>query len=308
MRIGTYVFEDQQRLGVIKETIIYDIQRSYLEYCSSLHKPAALFRAYSSMLEMLRAGETALISAQESIQYVQDKISLEEQASRMLVHDLDAVTLLAPLSNPGKLVAVGGNFPAAGKLAAPDYPIIFLKPASTITGPGTPIIVTRLTTCVSYEVELAVVIGRQVRRCEEADAMSYVAGFCLANDLGDRLLEKRTSQWTTGKMFDTFTPLGPVIITPDGLPDIHDLDMETRVNDQLVQKGNTSSMFFDVSRLVSYISHLTTLAPGDVILTGSPKMIEGETPPAVALKPGDRVVVAIEGMGELSNPVEAETE
>ena len=151
-------------------------------------------------------------------------------------------------------------------------------------------------------------IGKQARRCDEAEAMSSVAGFCLANDVGDRLLEKRTSQWTTGKMFDTFTPLGPVIFTPDELPNTHDLCMETRVNDQLVQKGNTSNMFFDVSQLVSYISHLTTLAPGDIILTGSPKMINGVTLPAVALKPGDRVVVAIEGMGELVNPVEAELE
>jgi 2-keto-4-pentenoate hydratase/2-oxohepta-3-ene-1,7-dioic acid hydratase in catechol pathway len=308
MQVGTYIHEEQQRLGVVKGKNIYDIQRSYLAYCSALHKPALLFRSYSSMLEMLTGGDAALLRAIESTQFVQEKIPLEEQVSRKLVHDLIAVHLQAPISNPGKLIAVGGNYPAAGKLKSPDYPIIFLKPASTITGAGMPIKVSSQTTSVSYEVELAVVIGMSAHRINEADAMNYVAGFCLANDVGDRVLEKRTSQWTTGKMFDTFTPLGQVIFTRDELRYTHHLNMETRVNDIQVQKGNTSSMFFDISQLVSYISHLTTMAPGDIILTGSPKLIDGDTPPAVSLKPGDRVVVAIEGMGELVNPVEAELE
>jgi acylpyruvate hydrolase len=124
--------------------------------------------------------------------------------------------------------------------------------------------------------------------------------------LGDRLLEKRTTQWTSGKMFDSFTPIGPALVTPDELPDIHFLPMETWVNDQLVQKGNTGEMFFDPFSLVSYLSHLTTLEPGDIILTGSPKLLDGEQAPAISLKPGDTVSVTIGALGGLINPVQEE--
>ena len=156
---------------------------------------------------------------------------------------------------------------------------------------------------VAYEVELAVVIGKRGRNLSSKDALSVVAGYTLANDLGDRLLEKRTSQWTSGKMFDTFTPMGPYLVTPDELPDPGNLEMFTRVNDQVVQRGNTSQMFFDVPQLVSYLSTLTTLEPGDVILTGSPKLMDGEPNPLVKLKPGDVVEVNIEQLSSLVNPV-----
>jgi 2-keto-4-pentenoate hydratase/2-oxohepta-3-ene-1,7-dioic acid hydratase in catechol pathway len=308
MRLVTYQYKQQLCLGEIQENKVYDIQRSYIEYCSALLKNAALVGSFSRMEAILAAGEEAIGVARDCIRFVQDKFTREEQGSRGLVHDQHEITLQAPISNPGKLIAVGGNFPAAGKLSPPDYPIIFLKPASTIIGPGGSILVSSFTASVSYEVELVVVIGRCAHRVAEAHALDYVAGYSLANDMGDRLLEKRTSQWTTGKMFDTFTPLGPVILTPDELPDTHDLSMETLVNGLQVQKGNSGDMFFDVSQLLSYISHLTTLQPGDLILTGSPKLIAGETPPAVSLKPGDTVRVSIAGLGELLNPVEAEPE
>ncbi len=150
------------------------------------------------------------------------------------------------------------------------------------------------------------VIGRTGRHLSPDEASTYIAGYTIANDLGDRLLEKRTSQWTSGKMFDTFTPMGPVIFTPDELNNIGHLVMTTTVNGQVVQKGCTCEMFFDVSHLVSELSDLTTLQPGDVILTGSPKLIDGQPNPQVNLKPGDTVEVCIEGIGTLSNPVIAE--
>ncbi len=121
------------------------------------------------------------------------------------------------------MICIGGNFPASGKLTAPDYPVVFLKPASTITGPGMPVWVSELTTSVAYEVELVVVIGKRARNVAAEDASNHIAGFTLANDIGDRLLEKRTSQWTSGKMFDTFTPLGPAVVTPDEIADTHNL-------------------------------------------------------------------------------------
>ena len=169
-----------------------------------------------------------------------------------------------------------------------------------------PIWLTEMTTNVGYEVELAVIIAKRAHQVGIMEALSCIGGYTLANDVGDRNLEKRTSQWTSGKMFDSFTPLGPALLTPDELPDFHALKMETWVNDRQVQKGTLGEMFFPPDYLVSYISHLTTLEPGDIILTGSPKLMDGELAPAVALKAGDTVRITIDGLGELSNPVKDE--
>jgi 2-keto-4-pentenoate hydratase/2-oxohepta-3-ene-1,7-dioic acid hydratase in catechol pathway len=161
---------------------------------------------------------------------------------------------------------------------------------------------------VTYEVELAVVIGKRGRNLTLQETLSVIAGYTIANDLGDRLLEKRTSQWTSGKMFDTFTPMGPILITPEDLINTSNLALFTKVNDRIVQKGNSSQMFFDVPQLISYLSTLTTLDPGDVVLTGSPKLMDGEPNPYVVLKPGDFVQVGIETIATLTNPVIAEKE
>jgi acylpyruvate hydrolase len=301
MRLVTYSRNNESRLGVLLDKKVVDVQSAYQRYCHATNQPTTWINSYSSMLDFLKAGKDGLKVLIETIQFAQTKMIKDKD----VLFDLDDVTLLAPLSNPGKVICIGGNFPAAGKLT-PDYPIIFLKPASTITGPGMPVWVSELTANVAYEVELAVVIGKRARKVTAGDAMNYVAGFTLANDLGDRVLEKRTSQWTTGKMFDSFTPLGPVILTPDEIADVNNLPMETWVNDQQVQKGNAGEMFFDVDYLVSYISTLTTLEPGDIILTGSPKLINGEPAPSVNLKSGDTVKISVGGLGELTNPVQEE--
>ena len=161
---------------------------------------------------------------------------------------------------------------------------------------------------VAYEVELAVVIGKRGRNLPLQDTLSVIAGYTIANDLGDQLLEKRTSQWTSGKMFDTFTPMGPVMITPEELTNTSNLSLFTKVNERIVQKANTSQMFFDVPQLISYLSTLTTLDPGDVILTGSPKLMDGEPNPIIVVRPGDCVQVGIETIATLTNPVTAEKE
>jgi acylpyruvate hydrolase len=166
-----------------------------------------------------------------------------------------------------------------------------------------PVWIPAIASSVACEVELAVVIGRRAHNLAEEDTSAYIAGYTLANDIGDRLLEKRTSQWTSGKMFDSFTPMGPAIVTSDEIENPHNLRMQTHVNDQQVQTGNTGEMFFTVSYLVRYLSTLTTLEPGDLILTGSPKMMGTEAGPSVSLKPGDTVRISIDCLGELVNPV-----
>ena len=302
MRLVTYMRNNESRLGVLLDKKVVDVQSAYQEYCRATHQQALLTNYYDSMLDYLKAGTDALKLLTETIQFAQTKMTEDKD----FLFDLDDVILLAPISNPGKVICIGGNFPAAGKLTAPDYPIVILKPASTITGQGMPVWVSEITSNVAYEVELVVVIGKRARNVKIGDASNYIGGFTLANDLGDRVLEKRTSQWTTGKMFDSFTPLGPVTFSLDEISHTNNLPMETWVNNQQVQKGNTSEMFFDVEYLVSYISTLTTLEPGDIILTGSPKMMNGEPAPSVTLRPGDTVRISVDGVGELVNPIQEE--
>ncbi len=304
MRLVTYMRNSKSRLGVLLDKKVVDVQSAYQAYCRAAHQPATLTSYYDSMLDYLKAGTDALKVLTEIIQFAQTIMTEEKD----VLFDLDDVILLTPISNPGKVICIGSNFPAAGKLTAPDFPVIFLKPASTLTGSGMPVWVSEITSNVAYEVELVIVIGKRARKVKAGNASKYIAGFTLANDLGDRVLEKRTSQWTTGKMFDSFTPLGPIIITPDEIGDTQNLPMETWVNNQQVQKGNTSEMFFDVEYLVSYISTLTTLEPGDLILTGSPKMMNGEAAPSVTLRPGDTVRISVDGLGELINPIQEESQ
>jgi acylpyruvate hydrolase len=304
MRLVTYRRNNETRLGVLLDKKVVDVQLALQHYCQSTDQPAIRINYFASMLDMLKAGKDALKVLGEVILFAQTKMTDQKE----ILFDLNGVTLLAPLLNPGKIICIGGNYPAAGKLTAPDYPVAFLKPASTITGFGMPVWISDLTKNVAYEVELAVVIGKRARKVKPGDASNYIAGFTLANDLGDRVLEKRTSQWTSGKMFDSFTPLGPVMVTPDEIMETHNLAMETWVNDQQVQKGNTGEMFFDVEYLINYLSTLTTLEPGDIILTGSPKLMNGEPIPSLNLKPGDTVRISVEGLGELTNQIQEETQ
>lgn len=299
MRLVTYSRDNESHLGILLGKNVVDVRSAYQKYCNATNRSATWINSFDSMLDLLKAGKDAFKALTETIQWAQPKMTEEKD----ILFELEDIMLLTPLSNPGKVICIGGNFPAAGKSSAPDYPIVFLKPASTITGPGMPVLVSKIMANVAYEVELVVVIGGRAHNVSPEDALNYVAGFTLANDLGDRVLEKRSSQWTSGKMFDSFTPLGPVIVTPDEIVDTHNLRMETRVNNQQVQKGNTGEMFFDVEYLVSYSSTLTTLEPGDIILTGSPKLMNGEPAPSVTLKAGDTIRISVEGLGELINPV-----
>ncbi len=212
---------------------------------------------------------------------------------------LSDVTLLAPCK-PTKIVAVGRNYAAhAAEHGAeiPKEPLLFLKPPSSVIGPGGVIIYPRhLSQRVEHEAELAVVIGRRARRVSPEEAGSYILGYTCANDVTARDLQRRDGQWTRGKGFDTFCPLGPWIV-PDLDP--RDLLIRCLVNGEVRQKGRTSRMIFAVPVLIAYISAVMTLEPGDVILTGTPA---GVGP----LQPGDRVTVEIEGIGSLANTVIAQ--
>jgi 2-keto-4-pentenoate hydratase/2-oxohepta-3-ene-1,7-dioic acid hydratase in catechol pathway len=210
---------------------------------------------------------------------------------------------------PGKIVCVGLNYHS--HLAeigepVPDYPILFHKPSTSIIGHEEPIVLPRVSRQVDFEGELAVVIGRSGKYIPESQALSHVAGYMCANDVSAHDIEFRTSQWTSGKMLDTFCPLGPVLVTADKVPDPNRLHLQTILNGQTMQDACTSDMVFPVPFLVSYISSLATLEPGDVILTGTPGGIGCNRRPQVFLKAGDHLSIQIDAIGTLVNPVIAE--
>jgi 2-keto-4-pentenoate hydratase/2-oxohepta-3-ene-1,7-dioic acid hydratase in catechol pathway len=215
------------------------------------------------------------------------------------------IRLLSPVLRPSKVIGAGMNyrsFVAQLDEDAPSHPVLFHKTSSSLIGDGGSIVVPPITTQAIPEGELAVVIGKRCKNLTQADALAHIAGFTCANDVSARDLEFRTSQWTSGKMLDTFCPLGPVLVTPDEFSNVGDVGLRTSINGEVVQAGRTSEMIFDVDCLISEISRLVTLEPGDVILTGTPSDL-GAVDPPVRLQAGDVVSVEIDGIGVLSNPV-----
>lgn len=214
--------------------------------------------------------------------------------------------LHAPLI-PGKIIAIGRNYAEHAKetgSALPDKPLIFAKFPSSVIGPGDAITWREsITTQVDWEVELAVIIGQRAREVSEEDALNYVYGYTVANDVTARdLQQKLDTQWTRGKSLDTFCPLGPYIVTRDEIADPQNLAVKTMVNGEVMQDSNTSNMIFNVKHLISYSSRMFTLEPGDIILTGTPDGVGMGRKPPVFLKDGDTVTVSVEGVGEISNP------
>jgi 2-keto-4-pentenoate hydratase/2-oxohepta-3-ene-1,7-dioic acid hydratase in catechol pathway len=211
---------------------------------------------------------------------------------------LEQIRLLPPVE-PSKIICIGRNYVAHAKehdADVPDLPLIFLKPPSSVIGTGGTIILPPQSQRVEHEAELGVVIGKRGRWIQPADAIEYVLGYTIANDVTARDLQRRDGQWTRGKGFDTFCPLGPWIETEF---DPADAMVTCHVNGEMRQMASTRDMVFNVRQLIAFCSSIMTLEPGDVLLTGTPA---GVGP----LLPGDVVEVTIEGIGKLSNPVKAE--
>ena len=222
---------------------------------------------------------------------------------------MSEVEWLPPIPRPGKIVCAGLNYKSHLALLnepIPLVPVLFNKPSTSLTGSGQPIVLPHVTQQVDYAGELAVVIGKKGKYISESAALAHVGGYTCVNDVSAHDIEFRTSQWTSGKMLDTFCPMGPVLVTADEIPDPNALRLRATLNGEIVQDQSTSDMLFSVAALISYISSLTTLEPGDIILTGTPAGLGCMRDPQIFLKPGDRITVSIEGIGVLDNPVIAE--
>jgi len=220
-----------------------------------------------------------------------------------------ASKLLAPLE-PAAILCIGLNYrkhAEEGKQAIPANPVLFMKIATTVQNPGDPIVLPRKLRSdkVDYECELAVIIGKRCHNVGRADALSYVLGYSCANDVSARDWQKEGGggQWCRGKTFATFCPLGPCLVTADEIPNPNALQIRTILNGNTMQDWNTNDMIFDVPTLIEFLSASTVLAPGTVILTGTPHGVGAARTPPVFLQPGDSVTIEIEGIGSLTNPV-----
>lgn len=211
-----------------------------------------------------------------------------------------------PIHAPSKIICLGKNYAEHAKEGGfenPDKPLIFCKTPNALNGPFDPIIIPQSSGQIDWEVELAIIIAKEGKRISKAEALDYIAGFTVMNDVSGREAQFSDSQWFRGKSFDGFAPVGPFIVTPDEMGDLNNLRLTAKVDGEIMQDGNTRDMIFDVSTIIEDISEDITLIPGDIISTGTPAGVGIFRDPPVVLKPGNVVECYIENIGTIVNKV-----
>ena len=213
----------------------------------------------------------------------------------------------ACINKPGKFVAIGLNYSDHAKetgLKTPTEPIVFMKATSSISGPNDDIEMPKDSTKLDWEVELGIVIGKEVKNVSEEEASNYIFGYCAVNDVSEREWQiEKLGQWVKGKSGDTFGPTGPYLVTQDEIPDINNLNLILEVNGKKMQSGNTKNMIFNTNFIVSYLSKFMSLQPGDLITTGTPAGVGMGMKPQVFLKSGDNIKLSIDLLGEQNSKV-----
>lgn len=222
------------------------------------------------------------------------------------VADLSAVRLAAPIPDPQKIICMGLNYRDHAEEAGmeiPTTPVVFAKYPNSLIGPADPIVLPAHHRRVDYEAELAVVIGRRCRNVSEAEAIDVIAGAMAFNDVSERDLQMRTSQWMLGKAIDTFAPCGPWLVSLDELAPVDSIRLLARLNGETVQDSTTGAMIFGVAEVIAFLTQLMTLEPGDIIATGTPAGVGFARDPPLILRAGDVIEIEVEGIGSLRNPV-----
>ena len=284
MKLITYRYQDgAPQLGAIKGELIVNLA------ASSGGKIPNDMRAFLAM------GDAGMDLARSTVDSAMGSLSLE------------SVKLMAPITNPTKVLAIGLNYMDHVRETGIDVPnlaTMFCKFPSSIVGPGDAISWSEdVTTQVDYEAELAFVIGKTARYVSEADAYDYIAGYMNCHDVSARDLQMAPGdQWIRGKSLDTFCPLGPYLATKDEIKDPHNLSIKCILNGETMQDSSTKELIFKIPYLIEYLSKAFTLLPGDVIITGTPDGVGAFRKPPIWLKDGDSVTIEVEGLGQLTNP------
>ncbi|MFT5300460.1 MAG: 2-keto-4-pentenoate hydratase/2-oxohepta-3-ene-1,7-dioic acid hydratase in catechol pathway [Mariniblastus sp.] len=288
MKLVSIKIQGQRRIGVLQDN----------ERCKLVGLD---FEAVPNDLDRLIQDENGMLALREWL------ASGFENAEDVSLSD-PAVTVLAPVVAPQKVICIGTNYAdhareMGGQPA--EIPVVFNVFPSAIVGTGQAVVLPAISHQVDFEAELVVVIGTAGRNIPRAEAMDHVFGYCNGNDISARDWQKGKpgGQWLLGKTFDTFAPLGPWIATADEIKDPHVLDIQLRLNGEVMQDSNTSELIFPIDFLISHLSKFVTLIPGDLVFTGTPAGVGAGRTPQVFLKPGDEIEVEIEGLGVLANPV-----
>jgi 2-keto-4-pentenoate hydratase/2-oxohepta-3-ene-1,7-dioic acid hydratase in catechol pathway len=292
MKLVTIKKEGKHVLGVKIENGIIDLEEALRESPNN--------QVHTKIMEVIDGGNEAISALEDYI----SKLPIENKLN--YIKDEEDVEWGPCVTQPNKIICVGLNYRKHAdetNSPYPEVPILFSKFNNTLTGHKCKIAVPKVTQRLDYEVELGVVIGKEAKYVTKGNALEYVFGYCTANDLSARDLQKKTHQWLLGKTCDDFSPIGPYLVTADEVPNPNNLQLKTYVNGEKRQDSNTSDMIFYVDEIVSYISQHMTLTPGDVILTGTPEgvIIGYPREKRVYLKPGDVVTVEVEKLGTLTN-------
>ncbi len=274
-----------------------------------IKRPGSLIEESGMVVDLTTAGYTdtaAVIAAGYTSVLNSERTGKQEVFAG---YKLNEIQLHAPLANPPRVFAIGLNYhdhAIESKMPLPKVPVVFFKMTTAIVGPGANIVLPKNSTQPDYEAEFAFVIGKGGYRIPGSAWREHVYGFTIVNDVSARDIQLSTSQWSLGKSFPSFCPMGPAIVTTDDIADPHTLGISLTINGEVMQNSNTRELIFKVPDLIEYISSVTPLLPGDVISTGTPGGVGMGRSPQRWLKPGDVVTVKVEGLGELTNPVVAE--
>ena len=318
MRLVTFEKAGVRRVGAVlagapgRESWIVDL-RAGGRLASRRTGKTNRLASVGDMIELLAAGRPGLAAAKAVLALVDRDIKAAggkiPATLRGVAHARSRVRLSAPVPRPPKFVCVGLNYrdhAIETNAPVPTVPVLFSKFASSVIGPDDQIVLPRASAEVDYEGEFAIVIGKTGRHVPKVKAFHHVAGYTIVNDVSARDYQKRTSQWLSGKSFDTFGVMGPWIVTADEVPRPHTLPIETWVNGELRQQSSTRQLIFGVRALIADMSRIWTLEPGDVIATGTPGGVGMYRTPPKPLKHGDRVRIEVGRIGVLENGVSRE--
>ena len=310
MKLVSYRYEDEVRGGCVVGDKVIDLNRAYQLHLKATGKTRVEERAEALVpadnVALLQGGDESLALAKEAVDYVlanRDKLPVNR-----VIFSRSSVKLEAPVLKPNKILCVGHNYREhileMGR-QIPEVPVLFAKFNNTIIGPEDDIPLHPITQQLDYEAEFAFVMGKKARYVSEEEALDYVAGYTIANDISARDLQMRTVEWLQGKTLDGSLPLGPWLVTKEDIPDPHQLEISLKVNGEERQRSNTKNLVFNVNRMVAFLSEILTLEPGDVVLTGTPGGVGFARDPKVFLQDGDVVTVEVDKIGTLENRVRA---
>lgn len=308
MKLITYTKNGFTRIGSVEqENKVVDLNYAYQAQLKNegkyRYKEIAEAFVPETMEAFLQGGKESIEIAKKAVEYA---LSNPDSSEHTLVFNKDDVKVEAPVTNPGKILCVGHNYREhileMGR-ELPSHPVLFAKFANAVVGPEDDIPYYPISEQLDYEAEFAFVVGKQARNVAEEDALDYVAGYTIVNDVTYRDIQKRTLQWLQGKAVDGSAPMGPWLVTTDELTDPSGLEIFLTVNGEERQRSNTANLVFDVKKMLSFASGLMTLEPGDVILTGTPGGVGVARDPQVFLKDGDVVRIEVDQVGVLENKV-----